>query len=194
MANGRVLTGFSLPYFALYAASGTTITYSSGAVMARGVSVSLEVETADEDNIFYADNVAAESVGGKFKGGTAPFTVDGMLPTAEGLILGLSSANGDGFVAYGSGNSIPYVGLGFVCRYMSGGVESYVPVVLTKCRANQPNLSAATQEEDIEWQTQEIEFNMMADDSGDHNWKMVGTALTTEALAESKIKTYLSIS
>lgn len=193
MANGRVLTGFSLPYVALYASTGTTVTYSSGSILARGVSVSIEVETAGDDNIFYADNVASESVSGTFGGGTATLTVDGMLQSAEQLVLGLPTAGADGFVAYGDSASAPYVGLGFVCRYMSGGETTYVPVVLTKCKASMPNLEAATQEEDIEWQTQEIEFSMMKDDSSNHNWKMVGTAVTTEALAEAKIKTYLDI-
>lgn len=193
MANGRVLTGFSLPYVALYASSGTTVTYSSGSILARGVSVSLEVESAGDDNIFYADNVASESVAGTFGGGTATLTVDGLLPAAERLVLGLPAEGADGFTAYGDSVSIPYVGLGFVCRYMSDGVTTYVPVVLTKCRASMPNLEASTQEEDIEWQTQEIEFSMLKDDSSNHTWKLVGSAQTTEALAETKIKSALDI-
>lgn len=186
MANGRVLTGFSYPYVAVYASSGTTVTYSSTTVLARGVSVSLEVESAGDDNIFYADNVASESVAGAFGGGTATLTVDGLLPAAERLILGLP-AESNGFTNYGDSVSIPYVGLGFVCRYMSDGVTSYVPVILPKCKANMPNLEAATQEEEIDWQTQELEFNILKDDTSNHNWKMVGTAVTTEALAVSAI-------
>lgn len=194
MANGRVLTGFSLPYVALYASSGTTVTYSSGSILARGVSVSLEVESAGDDNIFYADNVASESVAGTFGGGTATLTVDGLLPAAERLVLGLPAEGADGFTAYGDSVSIPYVGLGFICRYMSDSVTTYVPVVLTKCRANMPNLEASTQEDEIDWQTQEIEFTMLKDDTSNHTWKMVGSAQTTEALAEAKIKTALDIS
>ena len=52
MAAGRVRTGFSLPYVALYSATGTVITYSNGQRLARGVSVSIEAE-AEDDNIFY---------------------------------------------------------------------------------------------------------------------------------------------
>ena len=193
MANGRVLTGFSLPYIAVYSATGTTVSYSSGQILARGVSVSLDVNSASDDNIFYADNVAAETVAGSFTGGTATLTVDGLKDAAEKLLLGLPSADGDGFVAYGDNATIPYVGVGFICRYMSAGSTEYVPVVLTKCRAAMPNLSANTQEDEIEWQTQELTFNMLRDDSSNHNWKMVGTALTTEALAEAKVKTALDI-
>lgn len=193
MTNGRVLTGFSLPYIALYSVSSGAVSYSSGQILARGVSVSLDVNSASDDNIFYADNVAAETVAGTFTGGTATLTVDGLKDAAEKLMLGLPTADSDGFVAYGDNATIPYVGLGFICRYMSAGSTEYVPVVLTKCRASMPNLSANTQEEEIEWQTQELTFNMLRDDSSNHNWKMVGTALTTEALAEAKIKTALDI-
>ena len=49
-ANGRVITGFSKPYIANYAASGTTVTYSGGMVLARGVSVSLAPESADDNS------------------------------------------------------------------------------------------------------------------------------------------------
>lgn len=193
MANGRVLTGFSKPFVAVYTESNGTVSYSDGQILARGVSVSLEVESAADDNIFYADNVAAETVAGTFTGGTATLTVDGLLSAAEKLLYGLPTAGSDGFTAYGDDAQIPYVGIGFICRYMSAGVTSYVPVILNKCRAQFGGLEAATQEEDIEWQTQEIEFNVMRDDSANHNWKMVGAEVETEAAAEDKIKTYLNI-
>lgn len=190
-ANGRVLTGFSLPYVALYASSGTTVTYSSGSILARGVSVSVENEQEADANVFYADNVAAETVEGEFKGGTFTLTVDGLLSSAEALIYGLSSADGDGWVSYGTQNTAPYVGVGFVCRYMSDGVESYVPVILTKCKFNLANLSAATQEEDIDWQTQELTGRILID--ANNIYKKVGTAATTEAIASSAIKTVFNI-
>ena len=193
MANGRVLTGFSKPFVAVYTESNGTVSYSDGQILARGVSVSLEVESAADDNIFYADNVAAQTVAGTFTGGTATLTVDGLLSAAEKLLYGLPTAGSDGFTAYGDDAQIPYVGIGFICRYMSGSVTFYVPVILNKCRAQFSGLEAATQEVDIEWQTQEIEFNVMRDDSANHNWKMVGADVATEAAAEDKIKTYLNI-
>jgi phi13 family phage major tail protein len=191
MANGRVLTGFSQPYVASYAATGTTVTYTSGQILARGVSVGLEVTVAD-DNTFYADNIAAESVPGLFQSGTCTLTVDGLLDPAAKLILGLPSAGADGFTAYGDDMNPPYVGVGFICRYMSDGVTSYVPVVLPKCRFNTPNLDAATQGESIEWQTQELTANILRDDTAKHNWKLVGSAYSTEALAASAIATVMA--
>lgn len=194
MANGRVLTGFSQPFIALYSHTGTTITYSSGQVLARGVSVEIDPDADGDENIFYADNVASESVAGEFNGGTVTLTVDGLLPTAEALLYGLPSADGDGWTHYGDTMNIPYVGVGFVCRYMSSGSTTFVPVVLNKCRFSVPSLSANTQEEDIDWQTQELSGKVLKDDSGNGDWKMVGTAQTTEASAVAMIKTALSIS
>ena len=71
-----VTTGFSLPYVAKYSATGQTVTYSGGMKMGRGVSLSLEIETADDNN-FYADNVLAETESSNFTSGTATITVDG---------------------------------------------------------------------------------------------------------------------
>lgn len=185
-ANGRVITGFSQPYVALYSESGGTISYSSGQILARGVNVSLSLDAADDNN-FYADNVIAESATGMFGGGTCTLTVDGLLTAAEKLILGLPTADGDGWTAYGDAASIPYVGLGFIVRYMSDGVTSYVPVILNKVKFKMPGLSAATQEDEIDWQTQELEATIMRDDSSDHNWKLVGAGQATEAAAAAMI-------
>jgi len=192
MAAGKVLTGFSLPYVALYSANGGTVTYSSGQRLARGVSVELEPTVGDNNN-FYADNVIAETAGGIMTGGQVTLTVDGLLETAEKLILGLPDADTNDWIHYGDAMSIPYVGIGFVCRYQSEGVVTYTPVVLTKARFQTPSLSANTQEEDIEWQTQELVADLARDDTSSHDWKLVGEAQTTEALAEGMIKTMFNI-
>ena len=93
MANGRVLTGFSKPYVALYSHSGSTVTYTSGQILARGVSAEIEPDSNDDENIFYADNVASESVAGEFTGGSLTLTVDGLLTNAEKLLFGLPVAD-----------------------------------------------------------------------------------------------------
>lgn len=193
MAAGRVMTGFSLPYVALYTATGTTVTYSSGQRLARGVQVSIEAE-AEDDNIFYADNISAESAPGIFTSGTATFTVDGLKLDAERLIMGIPAADTEGFIHYGENLTIPYVGVGFICRYMEDGVTTYVPYILTKCRFVTPGVDAQTATETIEWQTQEITATLLRDDTTNHDWKLVGTAQSSEALAEAKIKSVFNIS
>ena len=156
MANGRVCTGFSKPYVALYSASQGEITYASGQILARGVDVSVEPGSASDDNKFFADNVAAETSAGTFTSGTLTLTVDGLLAAAEKLIMGLPTADSDGWYTYDDDQSIPYVGIGFIARYMSSGVTTYIPVILTKCAFQQLPMSAATQGEDIDWQTTQL--------------------------------------
>lgn len=186
MANGKVCTGFSLPYVAQYAANGGTVTYSDPIQLARGVDVSIEPETAD-DNVFYADNVAAETDSGTLTGGTVTLTVDGLLNAAKEFIMGLTSAEQvSGVSVYKFGNSAnpPYVGIGFIVRYQSDGVVTYSFVVIAKARFSIAGLSAATQEESIGWQTQELTAQILRDDSADHVWKYESaTEYTSEDLA-----------
>lgn len=196
-AAGKVCTGFSKPYVAKYSNDGGAVTYSGVMLLARGVSVSLSLNTTD-DNTFYADNISAETAAAVFADGTATLTVDGLLAAAEKFILGLPEATeiqaGGGAVQvshYGDGMEIPYVGIGFVVRYQSGGVVTYAPVVLTKARFQQPGLDATTQEESIDWQTQELTATLMRDDTTNHNWKMVGADQPTEAAAEAVLKAIL---
>ena len=191
MANGRVVTGFSDPFVALYANSGTTITYSSCTPLARGVEVTVEAEESSDSNNFYADNVLAESIQGIFSGGTATLTVDGLLETTRKLIYGLPTADGSGWTHFGDNQSVPYVGIGFVTRYMSGGVTSYVPTILTKAIFAAEPQNAATQGDEVDWQTTELKATLLRDDSANHDWKMIGTAQATQAAAVSMITTAL---
>lgn len=191
-AAGRVCTGFSKPYVALYAATGTTVSYSSGRLLARGVEVSVEAEEASEANNFFADNVIAESISGVFSGGTATLTVDGLLDDTRKMIYGLPAAV-DGWTHFGDSQSVPYVGIGFVTRYMSDGVTSYVPTILTKAIFQAEPQEAATQEDEVEFQTTELTATLMRDDSANHDWKMIGEPQTTEALAEAEIKSIFNI-
>lgn len=199
MANGRVLTGFSMPWVALYANSSGTISYSGGMPLARGVSVSLDVETSD-DNDFYADNVLAETDNQGFSSGTVTLTVDGLKDAARKLIMGITASKSVTigtdttvvFEQYDDTQAIPYVGVGFVARYMEDGVTSYVPYILNKVKFNPEGLEAATQEEEIDWQTTELEGSIMRDDSTAHAWKLIGAAQTTEAAAVDAYKAILT--
>ena len=191
-AVGKVITGFSKPYVAKYTESGGVVSYTDGQLLARGVSVSASPESSDSNN-FYADNITAESLSGMFTGGQVTLTVDGLLQDAEKLIQGLPTADENGFLHYNDDQAAPYVGIAFIIRYMSDGVTYFTPVVFTKGKFNQLESSAETQGEDVEFQTQELVFNIMKDDSSKHDWKLVGGEESSESAAENKIKTYLSI-
>lgn len=191
MAAGRVCTGYSKPYVALYSATGGTVTYTSGQILARGVSVSASAESADDNN-FYADNVIAESENGVFTSGELSMTVDGLLDTAEKLIMGLPAST-SGFTEYDDDQVVPDVGVGFIARYMSGGVVTYVPYIFPRCQFTFPNVDAATQEENIDWQTTDLTATIKRAENAKRTWKKVGDPEETEAAAEAAIKTFLNI-
>lgn len=199
MANGKVITGYSKPYVALYNPNDGIPTYENGMPLARGVDVSLESESGDSTN-FYADNITAESVGGVFTGATVTLTVDGLKPAARKLIMGLpedSTIEVDGnevtVMDYDNRQQIPYVGIGFIVRFMEQGVTTYTPYVLPKCAFNVDGLSAATQEEEIEFQTTELEATVMRDDSEYARWQRIAADQTTEKDAEAVVKALLGI-
>ena len=198
MASGRVITGYSKPKVALYSATGNTVTYSEVQDLARGVDVSIEPETADS-NDFYADNVLAETASGQFSGGTLTMNVDGLKDDARKLIMGLPTATevtvGSETVDvydYDNRQVIPYVGVGFVVRYMEDGVTSYMPVVLPKVQFAVEGLDAATQEDEIDWQTQELTATIMRDDTTEQRWRRVAAAQTTEAKAVAVVEALLA--
>lgn len=198
MANGRVITGYSMPRVALYSAEGNTVTYTNVQPLARGVDVSIEPETADS-NDFYADNVLAETASGQFSGGTLTLNVDGLKDAARTLIMGLPeptevTVGGEkvNVFDYDNRQVIPYVGVGFVVRYMEDGVTSYMPVVLPKVQFSVEGLEAATQEDEIDWQTQELTASIMRDDTTEQKWRRVAAAQTTEAKAVAVIEALLA--
>lgn len=198
MANGKVITGYSMPFVALYAAANGVVTYSGGIPLARGVDVSLSVE-GGSDNDFYADNVKAESNNQTFSSGTLSLTVDGLKEAARKLISGVKTTRKEGtgdtavsFDVYDDKQEMPYVGVGFVVRYMEDGVTTYAPIIIKKVKFSPEGLDAATQEENIDWQTTKLEASIMRDDTANHEWKLIGEDQTTEEAAVAAYKLVLT--
>lgn len=193
-----VTTGYSKPYVAKYSHEGTTVTYTEGMPLGRGVSLSLNIETADDNN-FYADNVIAETESGKFTNGSATITVDGLSNDAATLVFGLPepesvqvSESPVQMQGYGEALNPPYVGYGCVKRTQDHGKVEYWPVILPKIKFAVPSEEMATQEENIEWQTQELSATIERDDTEKQNWKRVSaTGFATEAEAYAVVTAIL---
>lgn len=199
MANGKVITGYSKPYVALYDANNGNPQYTSGMPLARGVNISVDSESGEGTN-FYADNVVAESTGGVFTGATITMTVDGLKDAARKLIMGLPNpesitvgTQSVDVYSYDDRQQIPYVGIGFIVRYMEMGVTTYSPVFFTKAAFSVDGLDAATQEEEIEFQTTELTATLMRDDSTNHAWRKIAVDQTSESAAEDVVKAFLNI-
>lgn len=197
MANGKVITGYSLPQVAVYNATGNTVSYTDWMPLARGVSVAMDITTADSVD-FHADNVLAESTGKKFESGQLTLTIDGLKDAARKLIMGLPTATSMSVGTetvdvydYDDDQDVPYVGIGFVVRYMEAGQTSYAGFVCTKCMFDQDSINAATQGENIEFQTSELTAAMMRDDSTKHRWRRITEEVTSEAVAGNAVKVML---
>lgn len=195
-----VTTGFSEPYIAKYSNTGTTVSYSGGMKLGRGVSMSIEVESADDNN-FYADDIVAETETGTMTSASATVTVDGMEPEVAAFALGLPAATPENIgesqvdvYDYDDRMNPPFLGLGVLQRVMLNGVQYWVPIVFTKVKMNNPSDEANTQEDQIDWQTQELEMTILRDDSANRRWKRVFERQTTKAAALNIITTYLKVS
>lgn len=194
-----VTTGFSEPYVAKYSNAGTTVTYSGGMKLGRGVSMNVEVESADDNN-FFADDQIAESETGIMTSATGTFTIDGLEPEAATLVLGLPEKGQETIKEtpvdvydYDDRMSAPYVGVGVLRRVMMKGVTTWEPIVFTKVKFNIPGDEAATQEDQIDWQTQDLDASIVRDDTENHRWKRVFARQTTKAAAVAILKGYLKI-
>ena len=201
-ARGAVVTGFSFPIVALYAAAAGVVTYSNGMDLARGVNIVPSIEVANEDNTLYADNQAAEEGQRRFRSGTVAITVDGLLTAAERMIMGLPQAAkkevtvGSGtvnFNTYGKNQKIPYVGYGNVVRYQSNGEEFFRAFVYRKMIFSQFDVPAATEAQETDWQTQELSAKLMRDDTPERDWKWFSDPLATELEAYNAARVVLGM-
>ena len=199
MSNGGVRIGFSEPYVAIYSHEGTTVSYASGQKMARGVSANMTGRSGS-DSKFYADNVEAESAAGKFTGGTLSLTVDGLSLEAEKLMRGLPAATsltvGEETVQVYADNDdadTPYVGVGYIEKWQYEGVQTYRPVVIYKCKLTTPDESAQTEAETTNWQTQNLNFDVVRSDKEKRDWPLRGEHQDTEVAALAVIKHVLNI-
>ena len=203
MADGKVCTGFSKPFVALYDDNEGSPTYSDGMSLARGVSVSDDVEKT-ENKYFYANNGVAENAPKKFNGATINLVIDGLKAAARKLIMGTPTATSKSITvgsesvtvsetSYDDRQEIPYVGIGFIMRYQEEGNVTYRAVVFKKCLFDTEPLAAETEGEEIEFQTTELSTSIMRDDSQYHAWKVEADDLASEAVAEAYIKSVLNI-
>lgn len=192
--------GLSKPYYGIYNVSGTTVSYSDGAVMGKATEANIEINTT-EDNNLYADNAIAET-DRSFAGGTLALSTDDLSQEVTKVILGLKENTITGIegvtdtsvkeLVYDDTQTTPYLGVGFIVKKKVGGAYKWRAVVLSKVMFSVPADAATTQGESIEWQVPELSATIMRDDSETHMWKREAT-FTSEAQAEAYIMARLNI-
>ena len=192
--------GLSKPFVALYSATGTTVTYSDGASIGKLVNLDMSLDGGDT-NVLYADNGAAESAS-SFGGGTLKLKTDDLSAEAISKILGITkttmniesvSTTGAAWLKFGDGQSVPYVGFGGIIKKQVNNATKWVALIYPKIQFQNFNDAASTQGDKIEWQTPELEAQLMRDDTSSHDWRWMSTPLDTEAEAEAAIKSVLNI-
>lgn len=188
-AVGAVTTGFSYPQVALYSAANGVVTYSEVTDLARGVSINPQITVANSNNIFYANNAAAERGTPKFSSGNVGLTVDGLLVVAEKSIMGIPGSSKDivtvgeesfELTNYDDDQRIPYVGLSVVLQQQSNGKVFYRAFIYRKLQFAQFDIPANTEGENIDWQTTGLTAALFRDDTPKHTWKSVSGPVATQ--------------
>lgn len=191
--------GLSYPVVAKYAVSSGTITYSDYAVLGKAINWSLQLEGANDNNL-YADNEVAETEK-QFAGGTLTINTDEIDAETMATLLGLDVDNlptiagltttGAKVVHFDDSQAYGYFGIGAIRKVQVSGVTKWQAIMLNKVSFNNPNNAFTTQGETIEWQTPEIEATVTRDDSSTHEWQRMTTLLDTEADAKLVLQEWL---
>lgn len=192
--------GLSKPYYAKYSNTGSAVTYSNGALLGKYTELSIELDGQDANNL-YADNAAAET-DQQFAGGTATVTTDDLRADVMVPVFGVKeeditsediTTTSPKWIVFDDDQNTPYVGLGGVIKKKTDGAIKWVGFVLNKIQFSTPGVSAVTQGETIEWQTQELSATIFRSDAEKHPWFRMTTPMDSEADAEAAVKQYLGI-
>lgn len=180
--------GVSQPYFAMYANSNGTTTYTGIKKLGKAVNVDITTEGKDPE-MLYADNGPAESLP-MFGGGTATMEIDELELDVAKDILGLRTPTGETGVIFDADSRAPYVGLGFIVKKVHNNVIKWRVVLLYKCQFKVPDFSIETQGETVSFQTPSIEAAILRDDCVPAKWSQWND-YETEAAALTALQTTL---
>ena len=180
--------GVSQPYFATYANSNGTTTYTGLKKLGKAVNVDITTEGKDPE-ILNADNGPAESLG-IFGGGTATVEIDELELDVAKDILGLRTPTGETGVIFDADSMAPYMGLGFIVKKVHNSVIKWRLILLYKVQFKVPDFSIETQGETVSFQTPSLEATILRDDCVPAKWSM-WQDFETEAAALTALQTAL---
>lgn len=175
--------GLKYPCFALATEAGSAISYSGGAVIAKGITANISIETNDVK--LYADDVIVET-DKSFSGGTISLNVDDLTDAVKVALLGYTEgAEADAILgsknlSAGGSTTPATVGVGFYGKRVRGGAYSWRAIWLKKVQFAEPADEFATKGETTEFQTATLEGTIML--AADELWKEEAT-FSSEAAA-----------
>lgn len=180
--------GVSQPYYAVYANTNGTTTYTGLKKLGKAVNVDITTEGKDPE-ILHADNGPAEALA-IFGGGTATMEIDELALDVAKDILGLRTVTGETGVIFDADSMAPYVGLGFIVKKVHNNVIKWRVIVLYKCQFKVPDYSIETQGETVNFQTPSLEATILRDDCVPAKWQKWDD-FETEAAALTALQTAL---
>jgi len=181
--------GLKYPVVALATETGSSISYSAGALMAKAILANIKI---NQSNVkLYADDMLAE-LDQSFINGTISFGADDLTDAIKVLLLGytegaeVDAVIGSKELSAGGSTVAPFVGFGFYAKRIKSGVNSWRAIWLKKVMFTEPADEAKTKGESVEFQTPTLEGTIML--AADGKWKEEGT-FSSEANAVAWLNT-----
>ena len=180
------LIGLRYPVYAPLTEDETagTCNYEQGKVAAKAVRVDMSLNIAE--SVLYADDAAAESIR-EFIDGTITFTADDLDASVRKDWLGnktetvtVDSEEVEVLVS-GEEDNPGYFGFGFIVPKIKNNTRFYRAVIYLKVQFSEPNETAETKGQQINFQTPTIEGRVFRRIDG--NWKK---EITVSSLATAK--------
>lgn len=162
--------------------AGVRPTYGVGKVLSQLTKVDYEPSVVD--GTFYADDVLAEEEhyvsGGTIKIGIADVSIDDQ----KGIFGNTTDTVSTVKELYkGSGDTAPYVGVGYIVPKKKNGNKVYEARFLLKVMFKEPSHSAETKGESISFQGMELEGSFSPVEGFEHDRYIEIAEFTTEAAA-----------
>ncbi len=196
--------GLSIPVFGRYNYNANTekVTYSGGMINPHAIEYTLTPESTD-NNPLYGDNQIIENDTPRFNGATLALGIDELEQNVAEFILGVKiiqmSYGADKtakVTVYDDEQTPPFLGVGIIEEHQINDVNRYKAVIMCKAQFNNPESTATTRGESIEWQTKTIEGNVSRSDetseNGVHPWK-TGAWFDSEAEAVTYLEYMLGV-
>lgn len=172
---------------------GQKPTYGTGAVLAKLTKVDRNITNSNTK--LYADDATAE-VDHRYQSGTLSVGTDDFTHEAQKGILGNKEKTEDTVkvLTKGAENEPPEVGVGFITTHKRNNIRTYEACVYLRVMFSEPNINSNTKGENIEFQTPELEADIMEVEGYKEGAYEELAEFTTEAAAITWLDNYLNVS
>lgn len=173
--------------------NGEIPTCTGGFVIGKAITAEKEIKFSS--NILYADDTEAES-DYSYESGTLKLSVDNILPEIQAKMFGhayVVDDNGKKTLTKGSGDTPPYLAVGYYKTKIVRNVKSWETTILYKVKFAPPKESAKTKEKSISWGTYETEGEIKCLEGVGRDVYEETSEFSSEAEAKAYLKDFFGI-